>query len=265
MGRLSRRAFLSASASAASSLLLPSGNVPTARADDKTPRTYSAVDCYSYPGDDAIKQLREQLKFDIVGFYLNHVRGTPDLTWTYDRRSDLAMSGWGFFPTYIGGDLSLMVSKPELGIKHGLEAAQFMTDVGFGQGSVVYLDIEKPAGELQLSPYLNNWIKAVKSRKFYPGFYGSYSMADWLKNLSSALWSVELPAPVAAVSYDSDDNPTGLITSRCIATQYLQKQKLAIIKGTPGGDGTYDLSRSLAADPSDTACIAAALNIKTLK
>ncbi|WP_032925178.1 hypothetical protein, partial [Mesorhizobium sp. LNHC229A00] len=98
-----------------------------------------------------------------------------------------------------------------------------------------------------------------------PGLYGSYAVASWLKDLSSAVWTVELPRDAATASYDPEENPQGAIRTGCAATQYLHKHIFSTVKGFSGGDGTYDLSRSLAADPSHTACAAAAFKIQKLK
>nr|WP_198030294.1 glycoside hydrolase domain-containing protein [Mesorhizobium sp. LNHC220B00] len=98
----------------------------------------------------------------------------------------LAMGGWAFFPIYNGGDLKDMMLKPKLGEKHGLKAARFMHASGFAEGSIVYLDIEKPADRAQLSPYIENWIAAVKGNSFYPGV-GSTGHCNTLCSLSAGV------------------------------------------------------------------------------
>jgi hypothetical protein len=177
-----------------------------------------------------------------------------------------------------------------------------MQTANFESGSVVYLDIEKPhPANGAFEAYVKDWMSAVRDGNYYPGVYGSYLMVDWLKILTSAIWTVELPKSVSdlradihstavprshapgtpsvdlnlntaqirqladanIMAYDPTKNPHGVIRPGCIATQYLWYQKFDVPL-PPGTDNNFDLNFSKVADPSNTACIAQALNIKTL-
>jgi hypothetical protein len=100
-----------------------------------------------------------------------------------------------------------------------MEAAGLMKQAGFKSGSVVYLDIETPKLEKDFGPYLSEWMKAVRDKGWYPGVYGSYVMASWLINYTSAIWTVELPVSkeelLAAIkSHPRSLEPAGLAAPR---------------------------------------------------
>jgi hypothetical protein len=148
------------------------------------------IDCHSFPGEQAIEVLGSQHGFRIVGLYLTHAPGKPDMTWI-GKRPFLAGRGWGFLPTYLGSQAAAPAAAA--GSTDGQEAVHLMAQAGFAAGAVVYLDIETPKVEQQFGPYLGAWMAAVRAGGFYPGVYGSYTMAPWLTKLTSAVWTVELP------------------------------------------------------------------------
>ena len=182
--------------------------------------------------------LRQKKDFKYVCFYLSHGPGKFDPTWSAARRQFLVNSKWGFLPTYVGSQVE---SPPRgKGIEHGKEAVRRLSLAGFPKGTIVYLDIEtpKPKGGA-FENYIKEWMKVIRDQGFYPGVYGSYLMAPWLVQLTSAVWTVELPfsrtqllgtlesmnAPQGAtpetylqmlyeqsfLSYDPRKNPTGII------------------------------------------------------
>ena len=172
----------------------------------------------------------------------------------------------------------------------------------FPGNSVVYLDIEEPKQPGKFGGYLRAWMDAVRAGGFYPGVYGSYTMAPWLTRLTSAVWTVELPisklqalidvvgegAIIGALSssdglkqlgekvepsafgdlqmaYDPQQDPHGLIRPGCVATQYLWYQSFAGLPPLdPGISNVFDFDSAIVADPSNPEQIRQALGLQNL-
>jgi Domain of unknown function (DUF1906) len=243
--------------------------------------------------------LSSQHGFKFVGFYLTHAPGTPDMTWIR-RRQFLADRSWGFLPIYLGSQAEAPAATD--GTTHGQEAVRLMSTAGFPPNTVVYLDIEQPKLPGKFGSYLRAWMGAVRAGGFYPGVYGSYTMAPWLTRLTSAVWTVELPisklqaltdavgevAVTGALStangleqlgaavepsafeglqmaYDPQVDPHGIIRPSCIATQYLWYQSFSGLPPLdPGVGNVFDLDSSLVADPSNPEQIRHALGLAKL-
>ncbi|MGH7121716.1 MAG: glycoside hydrolase domain-containing protein [Acetobacteraceae bacterium] len=209
---LSRRKVLASAGGAAGSILACGAraqNIPGFGAPRDEP--ILGFDHMHYPGDDAMKMMRDKHGYRVTCLYLAHKPGTKDESWIR-KREFLQLHGWGIFPTYVGLQATTdEIGNPEgMGKRLGDEAAKFMKDAGFPTGSVVYLDIEVPHNaRTPYETYVRTWMKVVRDNKYYPGAYGNYPMADmadpkWAKcikfpKLTSAIWTVELPYGFKAV------------------------------------------------------------------
>jgi hypothetical protein len=155
---------------------------------------------------------------------------------------------------------------------------------GFAEGTVVYLDIDT-FHDKSFQPYFVEWKSKLWDLGYYGGAYVSYLMADWIKELTSAVWTFNLPpaskdgSAIMAdkecqkslqdpflmfengiLKYDPSKNPHGVIPDGCIATQYLHCQRPADVTLPTG---VYcDLNWSKVADPSDLSQIEEFLNLK---
>lgn len=243
------------------------------------------VDCHTYPGDDAVKFFSEKNSMKFFGFYLTHAPGNPDKTWLKSR-DHLVQSGFGLLPTYLGSQNDSPL--PDAGDGHGREAAKLMREAGFAQGSIVYLDVETPKPEGGLfQKYIEAWVKAVRADGYYPGIYGSYIMVPWLKKLTGAIWTVELPFGKGQITqiaganassneslgalygqsmlaYDPAKHPHGIIRPDCVATQYRWLVHVRDIPLAKHVRNEFDLSSSRVADPSDPVAVAKSLGVTHL-
>ena len=260
---------------------------------------FLGADCYSFPGDKPIEALSSQHGLKYIGFYLTHAPGTPDMTWIR-KRQFLADRSWGFLPFYVGSQADAPPTTD--GTTHGQEATRLMSQAGFPANSAIYLDIEAPKQPGKFESYLRAWMDSVRTGGFYPGVYGSYTMAPWLTRLTSAVWTVELPIsklqaltdvigevaltgalsttdgmeqlsaaiqPTAfeelPLAYDPRQDPHGKIRPGCIGTQYLWYQSFSGLPPLdPGVQNVFDLDSSLIADPSNPDRIRQALGLEKL-
>jgi len=223
----------------------------------------NGFDCYSYPGDTAVKWLREHAQFRVIGFYLSHSPSKLDKTWTSGVRATLAAAAWGFLPTYVGLQKGSANLSSANGTAHGKAAAHLMSTAGFPSSSVVYLDLEDgdtPTGGY--AAYIESWISAVKGADFTPGIYCSHRFSDWSQERTPFVWSFHVPAHTEGQAYDPDNLPSGIIDAGCIATQYRQNISLNGLKIPKSVDsGGLDLDLCAAADPSNLASAHYALGL----
>jgi hypothetical protein len=65
------------------------------------PKPIHGIEISHFPGLDAMKWLRDKAEARFTCFYLAPTENHPDTSWM-GKRTDLAVSGWGFVPTYVG-------------------------------------------------------------------------------------------------------------------------------------------------------------------
>jgi Domain of unknown function (DUF1906) len=243
------------------------------------------VHCVSYPGDDVVDKLRKFHYIRIMGFYLSHSDTKLDASWSKEVRKRLANKAWGFFPIY-NGTQDVRPSRNQA-VHDAGQAADLMSKMGFAAGSVVYLDIENGHDEKDpYGQYVKIWMAALRGLNFYPGAYSVYPNASWLTKLSSAVWTAELPQvqtesrdsqtgqsfrnnaspqqlfDAGILSYDPSKDPHGKIRDGCVATHYAREQIISDVGAA--ANVRFDLDWSKAADPSNTACIAEAIQLRDL-
>jgi hypothetical protein len=276
-------------AAAVAASAIPSAAPAQDATANSAPPDILGVDSYSYRGDVVANTLRIKHGFRVMGFYLSHSPKKLDTSWSDAARANLLKNAWGLFPIYIGEQTDS--PPPGKGTKDGRQAVKLMKSAGFATGSVIYLDIENHKDEGgPYAPYIHDWMRAVRAADYYPGFYSVYTMAPWLTQLSSAVWTVELPKSVSAsfkddasiqslrtsdglqllfengiLAYDPSKYPHGIMRPGCIATQYLWHQTFPEVPPTSTDPMEFDFTWSKVADPSNTANIAEALGIATLK
>jgi hypothetical protein len=192
-----------------------------------------------------------------TGFYLKPPEH-PDTSWM-GASADLKLQGWGFAPLYVGlqeGDPNLIVR----GTTDGNDAATQLSNAGFPNRSVIYLDIEsgnKPSNDMQT--YTSNWISAVLKSRCVPGLYCSYKTANYLYFIYHGLcygylplwvWSIsqpQVPLETVKAPYPSaDPSDSGVASARM--WQYKQGVDISILNATILKD--VDLDTSNDSDPS---------------
>jgi hypothetical protein len=142
-------------------------------------RSYLGCDLNQYPGDDAMRQLRQDCRF--VGYWLGPPPGEKVGSWQ-GHHELLRKLGFGFLPLSLGPDsaqLKSMKGASQQGAIDGKSAAEAAMREGFLLGTIVYLDVEEGG---RLSPnyhaYLRSWTAALRQGGFRPGVYCSGMPVD---------------------------------------------------------------------------------------
>jgi hypothetical protein len=136
--------------------------------------TYLGVDRNDYPGDAAMKTLRQTFAF--TGYWLNNPPGEKRNTWQGDRKTveDL---GYGFLLLFNGREYAYLKASgnaARLGRGDGGTAVWSARHEGFPHGAIIFLDQEQGGRMLpeQLA-YILAWVDEVTREGFRAGIYCS--------------------------------------------------------------------------------------------
>jgi hypothetical protein len=237
------------------------------------PKPIYGINTNHFPGGVAMKWLRDRAKVRFACFYLGPTENHPDASWM-GQRTDLAVAGWGFVPTYVGEQVRIKrTGTPNPALKaakgglDGNQACDLMRTAGFAPGSVVYLDLEEgdePTSAYQA--YILAWIDAVKARSFVPAIYCPGGALRWALQYGRAVWLAapdNLDGQGNAISGTFDPAVLPLPAARRgpLAIQF--KWEIGFTGLDRPADGShaprFDLNTGLVADPSDYAAVDRAL------
>ena len=112
-------------------LSLPVSLVLTAGAQAQSPRSYLGMDRNDYPGDAAMKTLRQTFAF--TGYWLNNPPGATQNTWQAHRK-DVETMGYGFLILFNGREYSAIKASGDaarLGTTDAEAAAESARREGF--------------------------------------------------------------------------------------------------------------------------------------
>jgi Domain of unknown function (DUF1906) len=139
-----------------------------------SPHTYLGFDRNVYPGDSAIKLLRQIFSFS--GYWLNKPPNEISNTWE-GKREVLASNGFGFLVLFNGRlyrELKASADSRTLGMKDAAEAIRAAKKEGFSAGTVIFLDQEEGGRMLpKQRAYVYAWIDAVNASGYRAGVYCS--------------------------------------------------------------------------------------------
>ncbi len=217
---------------------------------------FAGFDCSGYPGDNAMRYLRNSTNFTWCGFYLGSAPSHPDDGWMA-KRQFLTELGWGLAPIYVGQQTvppGSMQSDAAHGYQDGIHASQLMQEAGFSIGSAVYLDLENglPFPPHQQA-YVVAWVDQVQHSGYAPGVYCSHTFAIALHQVvpNALIWVFKVdtvsPHPVPGPLYP-DIHPAGSGYAGAYMWQLGQNCQIAVV-GAPGGRLVLDLDTAISADP----------------
>jgi len=155
-----------------------SAALPATKTQDPS-RHFLGFDRNDYPGDDAMKVLRNDFAF--TGFWLSPPPGEKLSSWR-GKHELLRSLGYGFLPLYLGPDSSKVKgasAAQKQGENDAKKAVASAAAEGFAPGSVIFLDIEE-GGRLTPSyhVYLKAWSEELRRGGFRPGAYCSGMPVD---------------------------------------------------------------------------------------
>jgi Domain of unknown function (DUF1906) len=153
-------------------------NVPVGIQAIKPPaalsRTYIGFDRNVYPGDPALKLLRQNFSFS--GYWLNTPPNETVNTWE-GKREVLNSNGFGFLLLFNGrlyGELKAAAGPTTLGKNDAAVAVRAAKKEGFSAGSIIFLDQEEGGRLLpEQRAYVYAWIDAVNASGYRAGVYCS--------------------------------------------------------------------------------------------
>jgi hypothetical protein len=160
---------------------------------------YAGFDRLSYPGDDAMKWLKENTNLFWAGFYLAPAPSQSNTSWM-TKRGFLVGLGWGLAPIYVGQQIAGTPGKHNLTADQGTtdaqNAAQLAIQAGFPADAAIFLDVEQgPPAQSRTIAYYTAWVAELINQGFTPGVYCSYSgVAKLLSDvdLSPIFWVFNL-------------------------------------------------------------------------
>jgi hypothetical protein len=175
------RASLSAASAAAflaCSLGLLASNarvgIQAPRQPETFSRTYMGFDRNRYPGDPALKLLRQNFSFS--GYWLNTPPNETSNTWK-DKREVLTSNGFGFLVLFNGRlyrELKAPADSKTLGKNDAAVAVRAAKNEGFSVGTIIFLDQEEGGRMLpEQRGYVYAWIDAVNASGYRAGVYCS--------------------------------------------------------------------------------------------
>lgn len=172
VGRTRRVACIAAGATALGLLMTWIGDPQQPAAAQS--RTFLGCDLNQYPGDDAMRQLRQDCAF--TGYWLSPPPGEKTSTWQ-GKREFLRKLGYGFLPLYLGpleAQLKSADATTQQGARDGQAAVDAARREGFLPGTIIFSDIEEGG---RLSPsyhaYLRGWSAVLRHAGYRPGAYCS--------------------------------------------------------------------------------------------
>ena len=155
------------------SLLFTSDNSATP-ASSRARVTYLGFDRNEYPGDSALKLLRE--RFSFAGFWLSNPPGGNNNSWA-GKRQVVQDLGFGFLVVFNGrtfAQIKAAGDAAKAGVSDGAMAISSARREGFPPRTIIFLDLEEGGRLLpEQRAYLLAWADAVQSAGFRPGVYCS--------------------------------------------------------------------------------------------
>jgi hypothetical protein len=140
---------------------------------DLQAQAFLGFDRNEYPGDEKFAELRKT--FHYAGFWLNPPPGTKTNTWS-GKRARLETAGFGYLVLFNGrleNELE-RVDAPALGKSDASLAALSAAREGFGQGTLIFLDIEEGGRMLpEQRAYIYAWVDGIAKAGFRAGVYCS--------------------------------------------------------------------------------------------
>src|ERR1700681_1781237 len=146
----------------------------TTRPDGAPSRIYLGFDRNRYPGDAALRLLRQTFSFS--GYWLNAPPNEPSNTWE-GKREVLTANGFGFLVLFNGrlySELKAPADPRTLGKNDAAVAVRAAKKEGFLEGTVIFLDQEEGGRMLpEQRAYVYAWIDAVNVSGYRAGVYCS--------------------------------------------------------------------------------------------
>ncbi len=137
-------------------------------------RTYLGFDRNRYPGDPALRLLRQTFSFS--GYWLNAPPNETSNTWE-GKREVLTSNGFGFLVLFNGRlyrELKAPADPRTLGKNDAAVAVRAAKKEGFPEGTVIFLDQEEGGRMLpEQRAYVYAWIDAVNASGYRAGVYCS--------------------------------------------------------------------------------------------
>jgi hypothetical protein len=137
-------------------------------------RFYLGFDRNRYPGDPALKLLRQTFSFS--GYWLSTPPNETSNTWE-GKREVLASNGFGFLVLFNGRlerELRAPAGPRTLGKNDAAVAVRAAKKEGFSEGTVIFLDQEEGGRMLpEQRAYIYAWIDAVSASGYQAGVYCS--------------------------------------------------------------------------------------------
>ncbi len=148
----------------------PQSTIPVSAAS----RAYLGFDRNTYPGDAALKPLRQSFSF--TRYWLNTPPGETVNTWK-GKREILNSNDFGFLLLFNGRlykDLKPLAQAKRIGTRDAAEALASAKREGFPEGAIIFLDQEQGGHMLpEQRAYLHAWIDGVIAAGFHAGIYCS--------------------------------------------------------------------------------------------
>ena len=143
-------------------------------ADDTAPAAYLGFDANTYPGDDALPELKKTFAFS--GYWINTPPSAKENTWV-GKRDVLRKNGFGFLVLFNGRterQLKAPVDPASIGQADAEVAVESAGREGFPDHTVIFLDQEE-GGRMTAAQmtYISSWIARVMTGHFYAGIYCS--------------------------------------------------------------------------------------------
>ena len=137
-------------------------------------QTHLGMDRNDYPGDTAMKGMRQQA-FAFTGYWLNNPPGERVNTWKGHRKS-LQATGYGFLLLFNGREYVQLKGRDaeRIGRTDAAAALQAAQREGFPNGAIIFLDQEQGGRMLpEQRAYIHAWSDAVVRGGYRAGVYCS--------------------------------------------------------------------------------------------
>ncbi len=148
--------------------------IQVTRPPETLSRTYLGFDRNRYPGDPALKLLRQNFSFS--GYWLNAPPNETSNTWE-GKREFLNSNGFGFLLLFNGRldrELKALADPRTIGKNDAAIAVRAAKKEGFPSETVIFLDQEEGGRMLpEQRAYVYAWIDAVNASGYRAGIYCS--------------------------------------------------------------------------------------------
>jgi hypothetical protein len=136
--------------------------------------TYLGFDRNEYPGDTALKTLRQT--FSYSGYWLNNPPGESSNSWA-GHRTAVESAGFGFLVLFNGrlyAELKTVANAKQIGARDAAAAASAARGEGFRSGTLIFLDQEQGGRMLpEQRAYIYAWVDGLIAAGFRAGIYCS--------------------------------------------------------------------------------------------